>query len=148
MKKGLINEAFRLQQLAGIKPVGTLSERRADSTVTVPFEITDVEVDGQMYDIISGEMEVSGDYEDAEYEDGYLFSPGGWDVSDIVVTSVDGAVPAGGDDSIEDEAELKALIPGLMQSDSVFKKLLDQAERVEFDSDFGRDPDAWHDRDR
>lgn len=145
MKKGLINEAARLQELAGIQPI---KERRSDSVTTVNFHVTDVTLDGIKYAEIFGQLEVSGDYQDDEYMDGYLFQAGGWGVTDYKIENIEGAMIDGEEDYIEDEQVLDSLIPKLEASKEAEKQLNAAADEAEFDSDFGQDPDAWHDRDR
>jgi len=149
MKKGLINEAFRLQQLAGIIKEG-INERSSDSTVSYPFSISDIELDGVVYAEIVGTLRVSGDYKDAEYMDGYLYSQGGWEVTDYQIVNIEGAIKEGEGDYIEDKQFLDSLIPKLEASEEANRQLMSAAEdaATEFDSDFGQDPDAYHDRDR
>lgn len=145
MKKGLITEAKRLQELAGIVPI---KERASDSTTTVNFNLSNIELDGVKYEEIFGQLEVSGDYQEAEYMDGYLFDPGGWSITDYKIENIEGAIIEGEEDYIEDQQVLDSLIPKIEASKEAEKQLMSAAEGAEFDSDFGQDPDAWHDRDR
>ena len=149
MKKGFIKEAFRLQQIAGIIKEG-INERSSDSTVSYPFSISDIELDGVLYAEIVGTLKVSGDYKDAEYMDGYLYDQGGWEVTDYQIVDIEAAIKEGEGDYIEDKEFLQSLIPKLEASQDADKQLMSAAEdaATEFDSDFGQDPDAWHDRDR
>jgi hypothetical protein len=145
MKKGLINEAFRLQQLAGIIKEG-INKRSSDSTVSYPFFISDIELDGVVYAEIVGTLKVSGDYID----DDYSSSQGGWEVTDYQIVDIEAAIKEGEGDYIEDKLFLQSLIPKLEASEEANRQLMSAANdaATEFDSDFGQDPDAWHDRDR
>jgi hypothetical protein len=130
MKK-LINEAFRLQQLAGIKPLyeGAL-------TATDTFYLDDIEINGVMYGEIYGTMKMSTADQYSE------------DV-DAKIVSIDGATLPNGQ-KIEDREQLKALLPAVLSSEEALSKVQDQAQNSteEYGSSDRYDWDGGYDSDR
>lgn len=108
MKK-LINEAFRMQQLAGIKLL-----YESVLTATDTFYISDIEINGVMYEEIYGTMKMSTTDQYSE------------DV-EVEVVSIDGATLLNGQ-KIEDREQLKALLPAVLSSDEALAQVQDQAQ--------------------
>lgn len=108
MKK-LINEAFRMQQLAGIKLL-----YESVLTATDTFYISDIEINGVMYEEIYGTMKMSTADQYSE------------DV-EVEVVSIDGATLLNGQ-KIEDREQLKALLPAVLSSDEALAQVQDQAQ--------------------
>ena len=128
MKKGLINEAFRLQQLAGITPLYEASNTDNNKGLKAidTFSISDIEINGTMYAEIYGSMDLT-------VEDAY-----GEKVS-WEITSIDGATLTNGI-KIEDKAQLQELLPGILSSEEATAQIDQDAENSieDFDS-----PDSY-----
>ena len=130
MKK-LINEAFRMQQLAGIK---LLYENQLTAIDT--FSISDIEIGGVMYGEIYGTMKMSTADQYSE------------DV-DAKILSIDGATLSNGQ-KVEDREQLKALLPAVLSNDEALAQVQDQAQNSteEYGSSDRYDWDGGYDSDR
>jgi len=130
MKK-LINEAFRMQQLAGIK---LLYENQLTAIDT--FSISDIEIGGVMYGEIYGTMKMSTADQYSE------------DV-DAKIVSIDGATLSNGQ-KVEDREQLKALLPAVLSNDEALAQVQDQAQNSteEYGSSDRYDWDGGYDSDR
>jgi len=128
MKK-LINEAFRMQQLAGIKP---LYESYYGAKATPKVYLTDIEINGVTYEEIVLILDAKSSDEYGEKAD--------WEIK-----AVDSAMLSNGQ-KITDRAQLNALLPHLLNSGEVNQKIENELE-YGFDWDEPSDRYDWDDVD-